>query len=414
MSPATCKYTILQQICNLIPRNLVPRLATKHGVSKRARGFSPWSHVVAMLHAQLAHSLSLNDVADTMRNHAGALATVRRASPPSRNGLSHANRVRNADMAEDLFWSMLEHIGKLHPRFGLGHKYSGLPRRFKRAIYAVDSTTIKLVANCIDWAKHRRRKAAAKCHMQLNLQTFLPQFAIVKAANTHDSTEAKELCANLQDGEIALFDKAYIDFDHLYLLDQRGVFWATRSKDNMQYRVVGQHSQAKGNIHGDYLIELTGKKSGQDYPKRMRLVIATVEVDGKPKRMTFITNNMTWAASSICDLYQCRWGVEVFFKQIKQTLQLADFLGQSENAVRWQVWMALLTYVVLRYISYLGRWPGSFRRLFTLLRGVLFSRLELFSVLQICGTARGSPRRIASPQLAYLPGLESFLKNNCR
>jgi len=194
-------------------------------VDKKARDFTPWSHVVAMRWAQLAHSLSLNDMADTMRNHAGSLATIRRALPPSRNGLSHANKVRNADMAEELFWKMLEHIHNRCPKFGLGHKYSGLPRRFKRAIYAIDSTTIKLVANCIDWAKHRRRKTAAKCHMQLNLQTFLPSFAIVKAANTHDSTEARELCANLKDGETALFDKAYIDFGHLYDLDQRGVFW---------------------------------------------------------------------------------------------------------------------------------------------------------------------------------------------
>jgi len=412
MNPAASKYTVLNQICNQIPRNLVPRLARKHGVDKKARDFTPWSHVVAMLHAQLAHSLSLNDVADTMRNHAGALATIRRASPPSRNGLSHANRVRNADMAEDLFWSVLDHIQKLHPKFGIGHKYSGLPRRFKRAIYAVDSTTIQLVANCIDWAKHRRRKAAAKCHMQLNLQTFGPQFAIVKAANTHDSTEAKELCANLHDGEIALFDKAYVDFSHLYLLNRRRVYRVTRSKDNMQYRIVGQHCEPKGNIHGDYLIELTGTKSHKDYPKPMRLVTATVEVNGKPKVMTFITNNTTWASSSICDLYQCRWGIEVFFKQIKQTLQLADFLGHSENAVRWQVWMALLTYLLLRYIGYLGRWTGSFSRLFTLLRGVLFRRLAIFSVLQACGTARGSPRMIAAPERAYLPGFEKFLRAN--
>ncbi len=410
MQPATSKNTVLNQICNLIPRNLVPKLARKHGVDKKARDFTPWSHVVAMLHAQLAHSLSLNDIADTMRNHAGALATIRRASPPSRNGLSHANKVRNADMAEELFWKMLGHIQNLHPKFGLGHKYSGLPRRFKRAIYAIDSTTIKLVANCIDWAKHRRRKAAAKCHMQLNLQSFLPNFAIVKAANTHDSTEARELCANLKDGEIALFDKAYIDFCYLHDLDQRGVFWVTRSKDNMQYRVVGQHSEAKGNICGDYLIELMVEKSGQNYPKLMRLVIATVEVDGKEKLMTFITNNMEWAPSSICDLYQCRWGVEVFFKQIKQTLQLADFLGHSENAMRWQVWMALLTYLLLRYIGHLGRWAGSFRRLFTLLRGVLFSQLEIFSVLLSCGTARGSPRMRTAPEHAYLPGFEKFLR----
>ncbi len=406
MKPAKAKYTALQQICNLIPPHLVPRLARKHGVDKQARAFSPWSHVVTMLHAQLAHSLSLNDIADTLKNHSGSLATIRQATPPSRNGLSHANRVRNADMAEDLFWETLRHIQRLHPTFGAGHKYSGLPHRFKRNIYAIDSTTIQLVANCMDWAKHRRRKAAAKCHMQLNLQTFLPQFAIVKAANTHDSTEAAALCANLKAGEIAVFDKAYVDFKHLFALDTRGVFWVTRAKDNLGYETMGQQSAPKGNMISDELIVLTTEKSRKAYPEGLRRVEADVEIDGKLKRMVFITNHFAWSPTSVCELYKCRWGIEVFFKQLKQTLQLADFLGHSENAVRWQVWTALLAYLLLRLVGFLGKWKRSFRRLFTLLRGVLFSRLELLSVLASCGTARDSPRMVSAPQNAYLPGFE--------
>ena len=404
MKPAKHKYTILNQICQHIPAHLVSKLARSFGVDKKARSFSPWSHVVAMLHVQIAHSLSLNDVADTLRNHSGVLATIRRATPPSRNGLSHANRVRDPNMAQALFWDVLSHIQNNHPYFGRGHKYSGLPRRFKRTIYAIDSTTIKLVANCIDWAKHRRRKAAAKCHMQLNLQTFLPEFAIVKEASTHDSTEAYRLCLNLKSGEIAVFDKAYVDFTHLADLDKRDVFWVTRAKSNMKYRIVKQHTKPKGDIVCDALIELETPKSQKAYPQRLRLVMAYVEINGVKKLMTFITNNMIWAPSSICDLYKCRWGVEVFFKQIKQTLQLGDFLGHSKNAILWQVWMALLAYVLIRYIGFLGKWKGSFSRLFTLLRGVLFSRLDAFSVMSLCGTARGSPRMVGNPQQAYLPG----------
>lgn len=406
MSPTKHNYSILKQICQHIPAFLVPKLAREYGVDKQSRSFSAWSHVVAMLHIQIAHSLSLNDVADTLRNHAGVLSTIRNAAPPSRNGLSHANRVRDPAMAEALFWQVLSHIQSKHKDFGFNDRYSGLPRRFKRTIYAIDSTTIKLVANCMDWAKHRRRKAAAKCHMQLNLQTFLPQFAIVKNASTHDSTEAYSLCGNLKRGEIAVFDKAYVDFKHLADLDQRGVFWVTRAKDNMAYRVVGQHNEPKGNIVSDVLVELETPKSYDAYPELIRMVIADVEIDGKEKRISFITNNINWAPGSICDLYKCRWGVEVFFKQIKQTLQLADFVGHSENAILWQVWMALLAYVLIRFVGYLGQWQGTFRRLFTLLRGVLFSRLEMFSVMHACGTARGSPRLIGSPQQAYLPGFE--------
>jgi hypothetical protein len=408
MKPTKHKYTVLNQICQCIPPHLVPKLARSFGADKKARSFSPWSHVVAMLHVHLAHSLSLNDVADTLRNHAGVLTTIRGATPPSRNGLSHANRVRDPGMAEALFWEVLSHIQNEHSEFGRNHKYSGLPKRFKRAIYAIDSTTIQLVANCIDWAKHRRRKAAAKCHMQLNLQTFLPQFAIIKEASTSDSTEAYRLCANLKSGEIAVFDKAYVDFTHLSDLDTRGVFWVTRAKDNMQYDVIKQHTSPKGNILGDVLVKLKTPKSRKAYPKMLRLITADVEVNGVLKTMTFITNNMDWAPSSICDLYKCRWGVEVFFKQIKQTLQLSDFLGQSRNAILWQVWMALLAYVLIRFIAHLGQWKGTFRRLFTLLRGVLFSRLDAFSIMSICGTARGSPRMVGRPEQAYLPGIKWF------
>jgi len=406
MKPAKHQYTILKQICQYIPAHLVSKLARSFGVDKKARSFSPWSHVVAMLHVQIAHSLSLNDVADTLRNHSGVLTTIRRATPPSRNGLSHANRVRDPNMAQALFWDVLSHIQSKHPDFGRNYKYSGLPRRFKRAIYAIDSTTIQLVANCIDWARHRRRKAAAKCHMQLDLQTFLPQFAIIKEASTNDCTEAYRLCLNLKSGEISVFDKAYTDFTHLADLDRREVFWVTRAKDNMLYRIVKQHTQPKGDILSDVLIELKAPKSCNAYPQRLRLVKANVQINGVKKMMTFITNNMTWAPSSICDLYKCRWGVEVFFKQIKQTLQLADFLGHSRNAILWQVWMALLAYVLIRFIGYLGQWKGTFRRLFTLLRGVLFSRLDAFSIMSLCGTARGSPRVIGNPQQAYLPGFE--------
>jgi hypothetical protein len=406
MKPAKHNYTILQQICQHIPAHLVPKLAREFGADKRSRSFSPWSHIVSMLHVQIAHSLSLNDVADTLRNHSGVLRTIRKAVPPSRNGLSHANRVRDPNMAKALFWDVLSHIQNIHPDFGQSSKYSGLPKRFKRTIYAIDSTTIQLVANCMDWAKHRRRKAAAKCHMQLNLQTFLPQFAIVKEASTHDSTEAYQLCLNLKNGEIAVFDKAYVDFTHLSNLNARGVFWVTRAKDNMAYRIVKQHTEPKANIISDDLIKLQTPKSHKAYPELLRLVTANVEINGIEKIMSFVTNNTTWAPSSICDLYKCRWGVEVFFKQIKQTLQLADFLGHSQNAILWQVWIALLAYVLIRFVGYLGTWQGTFKRLFTLLRGVLFSRLDIFSVMISCGTARGSPRMIANPQQAYLPGFD--------
>lgn len=150
MKTTRSKFTILRQVVSHIPTHLVIQLARQHGVAARCRSFSPWSHVVSLVFAQLSHALGLNDVCDFLRNHSGVLPTLRGATAPSRNGLAHANKVRNADMAEDLFWRTLSSLQQRHPRFGMGRKYVGFPRRFKRLINVVDSTTVKLVANCID------------------------------------------------------------------------------------------------------------------------------------------------------------------------------------------------------------------------------------------------------------------------
>jgi len=404
MKPAKHKFTLLKQVLEILPAYLVPKLAKQHGVDEKSRSFSPWSHVVAMVFAQISHALSLNDLCDTLRHHAGALATIRNATAPSRNGLSHANMVRDAGMAKNLFYETLSHLRGHFPRFGrMDDAPFKLSRRIKRTINIVDSTTIQLFANCMDWAKHRRRKAAAKCHMLMDAQTFLPRFAVVKSAKSHDAVMAQVLCNALQAGEIVIFDKAYVDFKHLFELMQRGVMWVTRAKDNMSYKIVRRLHKAKGALILDAEIKLKGYKSSKGYPKTFRLIIADVERDGKLVRMEFITDNFEWAASTICDLYKARWDIEIFFKQLKQTLKLADFLGYSENAVQWQVWMALLTYVILRFIAYMSSWKGTFARLFTAIRGVIWSRFDLYLLLKYCGTADERIRVCMQPQQLYLP-----------
>ena len=404
MKPARHQFTVLKQICDLVPGHLVPKLARQYGVEAKSRSFTPWSHTVAMLFAQLAHALSLNDVVDTLRNHGGVLTTIRGAGPPSRNGLSHANRERNADMAEALFWQVLEGLQSRFPQFGMGRRYVGFPRRFRRIINVVDSTTIQLVANCMDWAKHRRRKAAAKCHMRLDLQTFLPRFAVVSSAASADTTQARAVCAGIQAGEVVVFDRAYIDFAHLWELTLRGVFWVTRAKTNLHFEVVRENTPTHPCVLRDWLIRMGEGHFRGRYLAEVRLIEALVEVDGKLVPMTFLTNNLEWTARSICDLYKARWGIEVFFKQLKQTLQLADFLGHNANAVRWQVWTALLVYVLLRFLAYVAHWSPSFSRLFTLLRGVLWECLDAVSLLAFYGTAPPPLRFRAAPEQAYLPG----------
>lgn len=402
--PTRSSFSLLRQLCNLIPAHLVPRLAREHGVEPKCRTFGPWSHVVSLLYAQLTHALGLNDVCDALRLHSGPLSAIRGATAPSRNALSHANRQRDPKMAEALFWQMLDQLQQLHPGFG-ARRRPKFAFRFKRLIHVVDSTTIQLVARCLDWAKHRRRKAAAKCHVRLNLQTFLPRFAIVDTAGEHDNRRAHELCAGVAAGEIVIFDKAYVDFAHLADLSMREVWWVTRAKDNLQYRVVRklQHGRV-GHILREDLIQLTGP-AAKAYPVELRRVVALVEVDGELREMVFLTNNITWSAQTIADLYRCRWSIEVFFKELKQTLQLADFLGHNAHAVRWQVWTALVVYLLLRFCAFLTQWSHSFTRLFTLLRAALWQKLDLRGLLESCGTAAGGGRFLGTPEQAYLPGL---------
>lgn len=404
--PARCKYAVLAQVCQLIPPYLVSKLAREHGVEKKARTFSPWSHVVAMLYTHLAHALSLNDVCDGLDHHDAKLYAIREATPPKRNTLSHANTVRDAAMAEDLFWQALDHLRSRCPKFG-GRTYSGLPRRFKRIIHAVDATTIQLVANCMDWAKHRRQKAAAKLHLRLNLQSFLPTFVIVDTARRSDASYARQVCATIRAGAIVVFDKAYVDFAHLWELTQRGAFWVTRAKANMQCRVVKRLlRKPAGDIVRDDLIRLTGANTREKYPQVLRRVMAWVEINEKKVLMTFITNNTEWSPASIADLYKSRWGIEVFFKEIKQTLQLCDFLGHSKNAILWQVWMALLLYVLLRYLAFANDWRHHFKRLFCLIRSTIWDGFRVAELLKFCGTADGGPPMRAAAYQAYLPGLE--------
>ena len=151
IKPTRGQFNILRQICNLIPEHEVSKIARETGVEDKARTFSPWSHTVSLLDAQLTHCIGLNDLCDSLRLRAGPLSTIRGATPPSRNGLSHANRERSPEMAEKLFWRTLDHLIQQTPGFAAG-KRRGPAFRFKMPIHVIDSTTMELVANCLDWA----------------------------------------------------------------------------------------------------------------------------------------------------------------------------------------------------------------------------------------------------------------------
>ena len=403
--PAKSNFTIFRQICQTIPGYLTTTIARELGVEAESRTLSHWSHTCSMIFAQIAHSQSLNDLCDSLDVESTALKTIRGATAPSRNGLSHANRNRNADFAETLYWRTEAHLKTNHPKFGPEHGKKNFAYRFKCPINVVDATTIPLVANCMDWAKHRRRKAGIKCHCRLDLHSYLPNFVLVDTAAEHENTRAREVCAGLKAGEIVVFDKGYIDFEHLHDLHLRGVFWVTRAKDSTAYLVERTLNKPAGNTLRDVVIRFEHYNSKQAYPDELRLVEARVEIDGQSTVMTFITNHLQWQPQSVADLYRCRWQIELFFKSLKQNLQVADFLGYNANAVRWQIWTALLVHLILRFLAWQSRWSSSFGRVFTLLRATLWRRLDLKSLLKLYGTAGANKRIRTRPEQAFLPGI---------
>ena len=392
----------------------------KEGIKIAARAFSVWSHIVSMIYCHMAHCISLNDICDGLQNFKGNLNNIRNATAPHRNTLSHANRTRDIALIKKLFWKTVEHYQQTYPKFVSqgGRSYFRLPRRFKRAIRAIDSTTIELIAKCMDWAKHRKHKAAAKVHVALDLISFIPIRVVTDSANHHDGSYMSELCGNMKSGDIAVMDRAYVDYKQLNTLTEQGVFWVTRSKSNMKIKVIRELNKGRKNtpqedkephypiILKDEEVELTGKTSHKRYPRSFRHVSAIVQdSNGKEITVSFLSNNMEWAASSICDLYRCRWGIETFFKENKQTLQIRTFVGFSRNAIEWQIWSALLTYLLMRIMAFLSEWKRDFKHFFTLMKGALWAKRTVRVIVSRYGTADESPPEQHTQLTPDLPGI---------
>jgi hypothetical protein len=271
----------------------------------------------------------------------------------------------------------------------------------------MDSTTLQLTLASIDWARHRRRKAAAKCHLRLNIGTFLPTYVVVEDAAHHDSVRADVLCAGMVTGDVLLADRAYVDLAFLAGLDARGVFFVLRPKANMLFATV-KTLPCKGKILRDALVRPAGVKTATAYPGLLRLVTALVDVDGVEREMTFVTNNTVWSARTIAELYRARWTIELFFKELKQTLQLRDFVGTNEKAVKWQVWTGLLTHLLLRFLRHVSRWGRSFSRCAGIVRSALWVKTDLGELLACYGTAPGPHRPVLCAKEPFLPGFEAF------
>ena len=273
------------------------------GEKVKARKFSYSSQVYLLMLSQFLHLFSLNEIVDVSKIYAAELSRVRGITPANLNTFSNANRTRDPKVMQTFFWTVYDIFRNEEPDFIKGRHHGRLSKFRLRGIYAIDSTTIQLAFWCIDWAKHRQRKAAVKVHMVANVANRLPHFCVFGKAKDHDSKMEDELFSSLKEGDIGIADRAYNHFKALYRQTARGVFFVVREKAGMKHKVVKKvpKKDLGANILSDGTIRLTGQRTSKEYPGALRRVRARVQVDGKWRTMVFLTNNFEWAASTIAE-----------------------------------------------------------------------------------------------------------------
>ncbi len=360
--------TILGQMLKMFSRLEFQKAVCETGTEYHARGFSSWNHFTSMLFGQLAGQ-------DSLRGIEAGLATQTQSlyhlgiNPVHRSTLAYANEHRTHELFKKTFFGMLSKCEAIVPK----HKF-----RFKNPLYSLDATVIDLCLSLYNWAKFRTTKGAVKLHVKLNHSGYLPNFMVVTTGKVHESKIAPSI--PLEKGDVAIFDRGYTDFKWYKALDDKGVFFVTRLKKNAYYRIIERKDvQSFKNIYSDQIIKVKGFYSKQKFPDRLRRIRSKDPETGRI--IVILTNNFTWSAVTIAKIYKERWQIELFFKCIKQQLKIKSFVGTSKNALLSQLWVALITYLLLSYLKFKSKFNWSLYTLCSILPTNLFSRRNLWDWL---------------------------------
>ena len=360
--------TILGQMLKMFSRYEFQKAVSETKTEYHARGFSSWNHFVAMLFGQLSGQDSLRGIEAGLATQGASLYHTG-IKPIHRSTLSYANEHRSHELFKKIFLGMLSKCENIAPR----HKF-----RFKNALYTLDATIIDLCLSLYDWAKFRTTKGAVKLHVKLNHAGYLPTFMVVTTGKVHETKIAPSI--PLERGDVAIFDKGYTDFKWYKSLDDKGVFFVTRLKKNAYYQVMERKDVTSlKNIYSDQTIELKGFYSKQKFPERLRRIRSRDPETGKI--IVILTNNLAWSAATIAKIYKERWQIELFFKCIKQQLKVKSFVGTSRNALLSQLWVALITYLLLSYLKFKSKFSWSLYTLCAILPTNLFSKRNLWDWL---------------------------------
>ena len=361
--------SLFSQILSLFQRPNFARHVRELKAEYHARGFSSWDQFVAMLFCQLAQARSLREISDGLKSCEGKLKHLGLAQEPKRSTLSYANAHRPWELFERLFYDLLAQCQAISPR----KKF-----RFKNRLLTLDSTTVELCASMFDWAHWRRTKGAVKLHLLLDHDGYLPVFGHVTEGKVGDVKVAQSL--DFPRGSIVAMDRGYLDYRLFTRWSRTGVFFVSRLKKNADVVAVESRPVPKGShILRDQIIRLKPFEAGRPDLEDLRLVVVWLE-DNR-QELVLLTNHFELAASTIAAIYKQRWQIELFFKLLKQQLKIKTFVGTSANAVRIQIWTALIAVLVLRYLQFRSRFGWALSNLVALLRWSLFTYRDLWEWL---------------------------------
>jgi hypothetical protein len=357
--------SIFSQLLQLFPRLEFEQLVRQHRAERHARGFTCWGQFVAMLFCQLGQAQSLREICGGLASCEGKLRHLGIPQAPKRSTLAYANEHRPWELYQSLFQTLYHRcrsVTRARRRF-----------RFRNPLLTLDSTLIDLCASLYDWATYRRTKGAAKLHLVLDHQGYLPQFVVITAGSVPELNVARTW--RFQPGTILVFDRGYVDYGWYEQLSRQGVFFVTRLRHDAHYRVLEERPcPQRGAIVRDQFIHLGSHWYRQPHPLRR----IEIEVPPGQEPLVLLTNHLAFGPTTLARVYRDRWQVEVFFRALKQNLRVKSFVGTSPNALKIQIWVALIAMLLLKYLQLRASFGWSLSNLVALLRQQLFVYRDLF------------------------------------
>jgi hypothetical protein len=376
------------QVLELIDRGGFEGAVRELKAERGAKGFRCWDQFVAMLFCQLGSAHSLREICGGLATALGRVVHLGLKAAPKRSTLAYANGHRSWAVYQRVFEQLLGRCQEL----AAGRRR---PFRFKNPLRILDATVIDLCLEMFDWARFRRTKGAIKLHLQLQDQGCLPCWALVTEGRTHEVRVAQGLA--FEPGTIVVMDRAYTDYRLFGRWTEQGVFFVTRMKSNAQYEVGHTIPGGANGVSRIEWIRLTGV-AAQDCPGALRRI--TVWDEEQQREIVLLTNEWRLSAGTIARVYRFRWQIELFFKALKQNLKIKTFVGTSENAVKTQVWTALIAMLLLRFLQLKATWNWSLSNLAAMLRFNLLTYRDLWAWMEdpyrvpICEPA---PEQLALP-----------------